>query len=335
MTRALLLTGPFDGLKDAATAVTNWFGERAGDVSNWVSSATENIDVGANIFESINDQFKKMLSDAIVGLVNTLSSDVQTMSGNAATELSKSPNQFAGGTVFTVVQNLHTNIVIPIAGVILTFILCYQLIEMVTEGNRNEYDAAMIFKWCFYACIGIMLVSNAWKICMGLFDVGTWIVSKANDVIGATANPDISSAASNIDSELSAMSTGSMIGYLLITAVMLLFIKIINIAVMLIVILRMFEIYVYCSVAAIPVATIPNRAWRPLGEGYIRGVFALAFQGFFMMLAFGMYEAMVASYISSADNFLLSVGNSVLMGFVLVAALWKSGSMSKAIFNAR
>ncbi len=59
----------------------------------------------------------------------------------------------------------------------------------------------------------------------------------------------------------------------------------ISIVIMLVVYGRMFEIYVYSSVSAIPFATMGNKEWGQIGTNYIKGLFALGLQGLFLWFA--------------------------------------------------
>ena len=96
---------------------------------------------------------------------------------------------------------------------------------------------------------------------------------------------------------------------------------------------RMIEIYLYTSVAPIPFATMANREWGQVGNNYFRGLFALGFQGFFMMICVGIYGVLVSSIQISSDM------HSALFGVaaytvVLCFGLTKTGNLSKAIFGA-
>jgi hypothetical protein len=96
---------------------------------------------------------------------------------------------------------------------------------------------------------------------------------------------------------------------------------------------RMIEIYLTCSIAPIPFATLTNREWGQIGNNYIRGLLALAFQGFFMMICVAIYALLVQSIIVT-DNIHKSILQIAAYTVILCFTLFKTGSLSKSIFNA-
>ena len=53
-------------------------------------------------------------------------------------------------------RGLSENVIVPIAGIIITFVLCYELISMISERkNLHDMDTLMFFKWAFTAAMVI------------------------------------------------------------------------------------------------------------------------------------------------------------------------------------
>ena len=232
------------------------------------------------------------------------------------------------------IQNLSKNVVIPIAGLIITFVLCYELITMITEkNNMHDIDTFMFFKYVFKSCVAVMLLSHTFEITMAIFDVGQWIVNQAAVSITNDTYVDVTSIYIQFRDSLDAMGTGELISLMLEAAVVSLAVKAIAILVSVVLINRMIEIYLYCSVAPIPFATMTNREWGNIGTNYIRSLLSLAFQGLFIMVIVGIYSALVKDILIVSDlhSMLMRIG---MYSIVLCLTLFKTSSISKSIFNA-
>ena len=237
-------------------------------------------------------------------------------------------------SVFSIIENLSNSVIVPIAGLIITFVLCYELISMIIDkNNMHDVDTFMFFKYFFKACVAVLIVSNTFNLIMAVFDVGQHIVSNSAGVIAGNTNINISSALTNLRPTLEAMGTGELFLLMLETALVSLCMKILSVCITVVIFGRMIEIYLYSSVGAIPFATMANREWGQVGSNYLRGLVALAFQGFFIMVCVGIYAALVNSFTATRDihSTIFSIAAYTV---VLCFTLFKTGSISKSIFNA-
>lgn len=285
------------------------------------------------IFDKITEFIKEFLISLITGSLNTMFNDVNTKVGTIAADVGQTPQAW-NGSVFSLLQNLSETVIVPIAGLIITFILCYELITMITEKNNlHDIDTFMFFKYIFKACVAVYIVTHTFDITMAVFDLGQHIVSNSAGVIGANTNIDISSALADIETTLNAMGIGELFLLVLETSLVSLCMKILSICITVIIFGRMIEIYMYCSIGAIPFATMTNREWGQIGNNYLRGLVALAFQGFFIMVCVGIYAALVNGF-TVTDNLHTTIFTVAAYTFVLCIALFKTGSISKSIFNA-
>ena len=239
-----------------------------------------------------------------------------------------------GKRIFNLIQNLSQTVIVPIAGLIITFVLCYELITMVTQKNNfHEFETYNIFLWIFKAYVAIYLVTNTFNITMAVFDVGQHVVNNAAGVISGNTAVDATEAISRIVDALEDMELGDL--FLLSMETMLISVTMHILSIIITVILygRMIEIYLYTSIAPIPFATMTNKEWGNIGNNYLKGLFALAFQGFFMMVCVGIYAVLVNAMTISSD--LHAAMFSVAAYTVILAfSLFKTGSLSKSIFNA-
>lgn len=287
-----------------------------------------------DLFEEIEQKIHEMLEAFITSNLTTMFTDVNEKTGTIASEVGQTPQGWNSG-IFSMIENLSGTVIIPIAGLIITFVLCYELISMITErNNMHEVDTWMFFKWVFKSGIAIYLVSHTFEITMAVFDVGQHVVSAAAGVIGSDTSIDVASTISTIESSMEAMEIGELIQLALETAVISMCMKIISILITVILIGRMIEIYIYTSIAPIPFATLTNREWGQVGNNYLRGLLALGFQGFFIMVIVGIYCVLVSSMTVASDihSALFSIAGYTV---VLCFALFKTSGVSKSIFNAR
>ena len=286
-----------------------------------------------DILQSIGDAIHDFFVDVCGGMFIGIFDDANAATGDIASQVGLTPSQW-NGSIFTMIQNLSKNVVIPIAGLIITFVLCYELITMITEkNNMHDIDTFMFFKYVFKSCVAVMLLSHTFEITMAIFDVGQWIVNQAAISITNDTYVDVTSIYIQFRDSLDAMGTGELIALMLEAAVVSLAVKAIAILVSVVLINRMIEIYLYCSVAPIPFATMTNREWGNIGTNYIRSLLSLAFQGLFIMVIVGIYSALVKDILIVSDlhSMLMRIG---MYSIVLCLTLFKTSSISKSIFNA-
>ena len=286
-----------------------------------------------SIFDKITQAINDFLISLIEGSLSTMFNDVNQKVGTIATEVGKTPQQW-NSSVFSIIENLSNSVIVPIAGLIITFVLCYELISMIIDkNNMHDVDTFMFFKYFFKACVAVLIVSNTFNLIMAVFDVGQHIVSNSAGVIAGNTNINISSALTNLRPTLEAMGTGELFLLMLETALVSLCMKILSVCITVVIFGRMIEIYLYSSVGAIPFATMANREWGQVGSNYLRGLVALAFQGFFIMVCVGIYAALVNNFTATSDihSTIFSIAAYTV---VLCFTLFKTGSISKSIFNA-
>lgn len=286
-----------------------------------------------DLFEQIEQAIHDMLVSFILSNLTGMFTDVNEKTGTIASEIGQTPQGWNGG-IFSMIQNLSDSVIVPIAGMVITFVLCYELISMITErNNMHEIDTWMFFKWFFKAFIAVWLVTNTFNIVMAVFDVGQHVVSAAAGVIGSDTAIDISSVTVTMEAEMENMELGELVQLAIETLVVSMCMKIISILITVILYGRMIEIYVYSSVAPIPFATFTNREWGSIGNSYVKGLLALGFQGFFIMVIVGIYCVLV-NQMTISDNIHSSLFSIAAYTVLLCFALFKTGSISKTVFGA-
>ena len=233
------------------------------------------------------------------------------------------------------IRTLSENVVVPIAGMIISFVLIYELITMVIDkNNMHDFDTSLFFRFLFKACIAVMLLSKTFDIVMAVFDMGSHMVTQAAASISGSTSLDVQATLNSMfNSQIENMEIGELVGLGLETMVISLCMKIMSVLITVILYGRMIEIYLYVSVAPIPAATVTNREWGSIGTNYLKGLVALAFQGFFIMVCVAIYAVLVAS-VAVAGNLHSALWSVAAYTVILCFSLFKTGSFSKSILHA-
>lgn len=285
-----------------------------------------------SLLQQLTDWLKEMLVSGIMdNLTNTFAS-VNREVGEIANTVGQTPSSFLPG-VYSLIRNLSENVIMPVAGIILTFIACYELIQLViSHNNLANFETWIFWKWVFKTFVAVTLITNTFNITMAVFDVAQWVVQRSGGIIaGSTAIDD--STLATMQSTLEAMDLGPLFAVFLQSFVIQFVIQLLAIIIFVIINGRMVEIYLMVSLAPIPFATFGNREQSMMGQNYVRSLFALAFQGFLIMVCVGIYAVLIQSVAFSSDiiGSLWSVAGYTVL---LVFTLFKTGSIAKSILHA-
>ena len=232
------------------------------------------------------------------------------------------------------IQNLSESVIIPIAGLILAFVMTYELIQMVIDRNNlHELDTWLFFRWIFKTFVAVLLVTNTWNIVMGVFDMAQHVVNSSAGVIIADTNIDLASVLPDLETRLMAMELGPLFGLWFQSIFIGVTMSALTICIFIVIYGRMLEIYLLTSLGPIPIATMMNREWSGMGQNYLKSLLALGFQAFLIMTCVGIYAVLVRSIATDTDIMAAiwtCMGYTVLLCFTL----FKTGSLAKSIFNA-
>ena len=285
------------------------------------------------LFGGITDWIKQLFIDAIMSSFTSMFSEVNTQVADIAVQVGSTPEGWNSG-VFGMVRTLSETVVIPIAGMILTFVLCYELITMIIEKNNlQDFDTFNIFKWIFKTFVAVFILTNTFNIVMGVFDIGQHVVNQSAGLISGSLSLGDGAMMDAIRASLEAMEIGELIGLFFETQIVRLCMLIMSIVIMIIVWGRMIEIYLTVSIAPIPFSTMVNKEWGQMGNNYLKSLFALAFQGFLIMICVAIYAVLVSG-IATSDNMHATIwqiaGYTALLCFILL----KTGGIAKSVLNA-
>ncbi len=285
-----------------------------------------------SILQSIEDWFRELLVSGIMSNLTNTFDTVNAQVGHIATEVGQTPANFSPA-VYNMIRTLSENVIMPIAGLILTFIACYELIQLVIgHNNLANFETWIFWKWIFKTFVAVTLITNTMNITMAVFDVAQHVVSQAGGLIGGTTAIDGSTLAT-MQSNLEAMDIGPLLSILLQSFVVQFLMYLLSALIFVIVYARMIEIYLMVSLAPIPFATFGNREQSMIGQNYLRSLFALGFQGFLIMVCVGIYAVLIQSVAFSSDIIGSLWG---VMGYTILLAftLFKTGAVAKSILHA-
>lgn len=283
------------------------------------------------IFDKIEEFFKDLLLGGIQANLESMFIDINDKVGAVATDIGKTPMGW-NSEVFNFIKSINDSVIIPIAGLIITAVLCIELINMVMQkNNMHDTDTFEFFKYMIKMWIAVWLVSHAFTFSMAVFDVAQHLVNQAAGVINTSATVSGDQIAQMVEG-LKDKGLGELVMILFETSLVKVAIQVMSVVIMLVVYGRMFEIYVYCSVSAIPFATMGNKEWGQIGTNYIKGLFAIGLQGLFLIICLGIYAVLVKTIKITdihASTFMI-LGYALLLGLMML----KSGTLAKSVLNA-
>jgi len=285
-----------------------------------------------SILQQITDWLKEMLVSGIMdNLTNTFDS-VNSEVGQIAADVAMTPSSFMPA-VYNMIRNLSENVIMPIAGIILTFIACYELIQLIISyNNLASFETWFIWKWIFKTFVAVELITHTFDFTMAVFDVAGHVVSQAGGIISGSTAVDASTLAT-MQTTLEAMDLGPLLAIFLQSFVVQFLLRLLAVLIFVIINGRMVEIYLMVSMAPIPFATFGNREQSMMGQNYVRSLFAIGFQGFLIMVCVGIYAVLVQSVAFSSDiigSLWKVMGYTILLAFTL----FKTGAVAKSILHA-
>jgi hypothetical protein len=286
----------------------------------------------SSIIDKISDWLHDLLVEGVMnnltGMLNAVNDEV----GSIASDVSQTPANFSPA-IFSMIRTISETVIIPIAGIILTFIACYELIQLIIEHNNlQNFETWIFFKWIFKTFVAVTIISHTFDITMAIFDVAQHVINRAGGLVGATTGvtqDQINALASSVD----AMSNGALFGLYLQSGVVQITLYALSKIIFVIVYARMIESYLMTSLAPIPLSTFGNKEQSHIGQNYLRSLFALGFQGFLILICVAIYAVLVQSISISSDvvgTLWGIVGYTILLCFTL----FKTGSLAKSVFSA-
>ena len=282
----------------------------------------------------ITEWLRGLLIDGIMGNLEGLFTNLNNRVGEIAVEVGTSPATWNAG-VFSLIRQLSETVVLPIAGIVLTFVMCYELIQMLIDRNNlHDIDTWLFFKWVIKTFIAVTILSNTFNIVMAVFDVAQSVVAQSAGLVQGTTDITPNMLA-NMQATIEGMELGPLLGLWMQSFVVHHTMTALNIFIFVVVYGRMIEIYMLTSLAPLPFATVVNRDLGHMGHNYFRSLLAIGFQGLLIIVCLAIYAVLIQSIAAAGgtdifETIWTAIGCTVLLCFTLL----KSGSLAKAVFGA-
>ena len=267
------------------------------------------------------DLFKDGIKSQFDGISELLTDTFAQTTGSGAKGnlvsnfLTKHPAQFTGTAgsaptgygIWATIETLCNNVVVPIGGFILTVILLNELCQMVIRGNNfKDFDDSIFIKWIIKALCGVILVANTYYIASALFSVGTNVCSNGLATLFGSGDY-LSNSLALKKSALNSLGLGELMTVWLISLI-------------------------------VHLGVMDSGEWASIGKNWVKQLLALSFQGFFIVVALGIFKTlfsnMITSLNSSSDGVIMQM--AMLMGYTaaLIFTILRTGAISKSMFNA-
>ena len=286
------------------------------------------------LLDAINNWLKELLISGITNNLTGLFDSLNQEVSGIATQVGQTPADW-NGSIFNMIRTLSETVIVPIAGILLTFVMCMELIQLIIDKNNlHDFETWIFFKWIFKTFCAVLIVTNTWNIVMAVFDVAQHVVNQSAGIITADTAIDLDTVIPDLAGQLEAMDVGPLLGLWLQSIIVSISLRVLALLIMLITFGRMIEIYLVSSIAPIPMAAMMGREFGGMGQNYLRTLLALGFQAFLIIICVAIYAVLVQGIAAQAD---VSAAMWSCMGYtvLLCFTLFKTGSLSKALFNAR
>jgi hypothetical protein len=284
------------------------------------------------LWNSLVEKFKELLISGLMAWMGGMFDDINGKVSGVATQVGTSPANFSP-EIFSMIRTVSETVIMPIAGIILTFIACYELISMVIDRNNlANFETWVFFKWIFKTFVAVMLITNTFDITMAVFDVAQNVIASAGGIITQTTEVDAMDL-TKLEATLKGMDIGPLLGMYVEVFFIRIGIQIMSMIVFVIVYGRMLEIYLMISLAPIPFSTFGNREQSHIGQNYLRSLFALGFQGFLILICVGIYAVLIHTVALSSDP-LAALWGVLGYTFLLCFSLFHTGTLAKSVFAA-
>ena len=285
------------------------------------------------LWDAITEWLKEILVSGIMSNLSGMFDGVNDKVGEISTQVGMTPQAW-NGSIFNMVQNLSENVIMPIAGVILAFVMTLELVQILMDKNNfHDVETVVFFKWVFKTACAILIVTNTWTIVMGIFDVAQGVVNQASGIIIGDTSIDLSSVMPDMEEQLMEMELGPLFGLWFQSLFVGSTMWALTICIFIITYGRMLEVYLVTSVAPIPMAAMLGREWGGMGQNYLKSLFALGFQAFLIMVCVAIYAVLVQN-ISVSDDISMAIWTCMGYTVLLCFTLFKTGSLAKSVFSA-
>ena len=282
--------------------------------------------------------FEESIKELLISLITSMLGELFVMTSDKFSDftamIGQTPQTWNPG-IYSMVQSLSSTVIVPAANIILTLVVSLELFGMLVERNNMvDIEPVFLVKWIFKAVLASFVASNAWTITMAVFDLSQSIAASASGLLGGTLSPFSQTTIDAFVATLETETIGRLVLILLQSVLSWAILFLITVGILILLIVRMVEIYLTVSIAPIPFAAFYGKEWTGgVGANYLRSLFALGFQGFFIMVCLSIYTTMMQNVLNSTDV-VGAMWSYIAYSGVLLFAVGKTDRISKSIFGA-
>ena len=285
------------------------------------------------LWQKITEWLKEVLISGITGNLSGMFDATNQKVAEISAQVGTTPQAW-NSDIFDMIQTLSESVIVPIAGVILAFVMTLELIQLITEkNNMADVDSWMFFKWAFKSAAAVLIVTNTWHIVMGVFTAAQSVVAGASDIMISETGIDLTTVLTDLEGKLEEMEIGPLFGLWFQSLFVGICTWALSICIFIVIYGRMIEIYLVTSLAPIPLATTLNREWGNMGQNYLRSLLALGFQAFLIIICVAIYAVLVQN-ISEMEDISTAIWTCLGYTVLLCFCLFRTSSLAKGIFNA-
>ena len=284
----------------------------------------------SNYFRSI---LLEMLKSSAMGFFDELNGLTTSV-----TDLTNvNPGTF-NATLFGIIRNISNVALVPVATLILCYLMTINFIKIVEDKNTYKDMTYMpVFKWILFTTIGIILISKTYDIVLAVFDVVGWILTKAGAVIASShASMDLQTQLNSLVDSIDSTDIGAMVGAIVQLTICRLLVSIVAVLCKVVMYFRIISILVYSSAAAIPTATLMDKGQTSTGLNYYKTLAALGLQGFFVMIVVAVFDVLIvdlATHGASSINEL--IWGTLMYVIALCMGLFSTKRVAEVTLGAR
>lgn len=293
---------------------------------------------GESVFEKLEEWIRGLLVDAVKSSITKANDSMTEIIDLMRGTITDTPQSW-NNALFLRLEAISKSAIVPIAVGIMTIIICYDLITACADrNNMKDFDIGVFFRFIVKAWVAIFFINNIFTITGGIFEIGSAVADKAlvQFFDENTAFQEVMTS-TDFESMLSECSLADLMLTWALSISAYTITLIMTIIVMLVTAGRMIEILVYFCAAPIPFATMTNKEWNNIGFSFLKNLFALALQAFFIVIILAIYVILFNTNMTNPADFggltgsLLSwICYSIICCFMLM----KTGSISKSICGA-
>ena len=282
------------------------------------------------LYKNIYDGLYENCAEMYQGIFDTLNQKIAE-SGNMIGQDIQGWN----GGVFSIIRNVSDNVILPIGGLIILFIFCWEWIRMVQENNQMQIvkvDTIVMILLKFALCL--LVLTKSFDIVLGLYSIGREAVTNLSGQTAGTfgVGMTLESVIPRTPATITFTMIIRLLGIMLVLGIARIIVAACAVCIYFQIMMWFMEMLIYASAASIPYATFYNKDWGQMGMNYTRKVLALGFRGFFMLLMMVIYGGIMN--VNYSTDFTEMITFMCGGGIVLVFLIFKSGSIAESIFNA-